>query len=1758
MRASPASGTNAHAPSGRAKHATNGNTHNPAAAPLPLSALYSAPMDLRSVERRGTPTASREAIKRIRPHGLLEAPTYKPTEAEFKDPYEYIKSIAPEASQFGICKIIPPDSWQPDFVVDTERFHFRTRKQELNQVEGGTRANLAYLDQLVKFHKQHGTNLNRFPSVDKRPLDLYKLKKSVEARGGFEKVCKLKKWAEIGRDLGYSGKIMSSLSTSLKNSYQRWLFPFEQYLAVAKPGVHQQLEFEYGGPLTPSPANSPIKKSHQHTPSSLKSGSPAMRASDALNDRVKDEFENNVMRKFPTLDAPTQAPKPAPARAPTTSGFTAVNAGGFTPVNATVNAVHTPVSINRRDREESSFSATATPTRRQVDTPMSSTSAKNTPDYRPSTLSQSAGVNGFTTNPLLKRQKSHESLDSRRDSQPPEESENGGRRSKRLKKDTVPTVAGSHMTLFRPQPPRIPGDGTAAPGEKCEICGKKDNKDKFLICDGCEYGYHMFCLDPPVTQKLDFDWYCPRCLVGDGQFGFDDGGIYSLKQFQEKAANFKDGYFQNKMPFDPVLNCPRPVTEDDVEREFWRLVSSIEETVEVEYGADIHSTTHGSGFPTIEKNPQDPYATNPWNLNIMPLHGESLFKHVKREISGMTVPWLYVGMVFSTFCWHNEDHYAYSANYQHFGATKTWYGVPGADAEKFETAMRETVPELFETQPDLLFQLVTLSTPEDLKKADVKIYALDQRAGQFVITFPQAYHAGFNHGFNFNEAVNFAPRDWEPFGDSGVERLQQFRRQPCFSHDELLWTAAEGAATGGFTIQTAKWLAPALDRLRDREVLQRKALIDKHRENGHKPGDQDLPCVITDAIEGAGPRCHISHETDESDVLEDEYTCTYCKAYAYLSRFRCNTSGKVMCLLHAGSYECCKMPEGQRYAGNNHTLHYRHTEETISTTCQRVTDKANLPEQWEEKVEKTLEDEATPALKTLRTLLNEGERIPYDLPSLPVLKTFVERCNEWVDEATNYIVRKQQNRRKNEKAWRKGSKAAELEEKEREHRKVENVMKLLKEADKIGFDCPEITQLRERAEAIEKFQRDAAKAIESVVLRSTQEFEDLLETGRGFNVDMPEIEKLDKLMQQMKWNDRARENRGKFLTLDEVGELIEEGIKLQIPDYNDYLNYYREQKAAGTAWEVKAKELMNAEMVHYPQLEALSAQAQASALPVSSETLAAVDQILNKQREAHKQIISLVEGTREEDYSKRPKYHEVRETMERLTELNSKPNGTLDLEKEQKRHEDWMRKGKKLFGKANAPLHILKTHMEYVLERNSDCFDTNQDKPRVPAEPQSREQSPVPVDPDAKLHSWEDPRFREVFCICRKVEAGMMIECELCHEWYHGKCLKIARGKVKDDDKYTCPICDWRIRIPRDAARPKLEDLQSWQDEIQNLPFQPDEEEILGQIIDQAQNFRTHISPFCNPLMATADESETQRFYLRKIEGAEILLAYETNFFRQELHKWSPVAPEPPPILEASKSTRKPRPTKLQKLMAQHGVDDPNALPQSLRTKAHYFSLKRKPSESSSSNPTPQQLQPRDQLGRSDSGTPTSQTFPAHGHPPHPSFSFAPNAEPHFSMSSGPSPQNASPAFAPHAYLHGVPGGVNLGMQSPGYSANSPPGRPPMYKEGTFASLDNTLNRSPLDSPGLNGAFVMGAEGRNPSLVDPSLDPPLVSGPVGPTERDYERILENQASAMNKPIGAMWKDMDSESGDRGRDIENDERAEDEAMSLFFDDQENSG
>lgn len=46
---------------------------------------------------------------------------------------------------------------------------------------------------------------------------------------------------------------------------------------------------------------------------------------------------------------------------------------------------------------------------------------------------------------------------------------------------------------------------------------------------------------------------------------------------------------------------------------------------------------------------------------------------------------------------------------------QVWYGVPAHASEALETAMHDALPHLFEHTPDLLYQLVTLVSPTQLR-----------------------------------------------------------------------------------------------------------------------------------------------------------------------------------------------------------------------------------------------------------------------------------------------------------------------------------------------------------------------------------------------------------------------------------------------------------------------------------------------------------------------------------------------------------------------------------------------------------------------------------------------------------------------------------------------------------------------------------------------------------------------------------------------------------------------------------------------------------------------------------------------------------------------------------------------------------------------------------------------------------------------------------------------------------------------------------
>ncbi|KAF9359238.1 hypothetical protein BGX34_008474 [Mortierella sp. NVP85] len=1168
--------------------------------------------------------------------GLRDAPCFYPTAEEFMEPLKFIESIRPEAEKAGICKIIPPESWKPTFALDTETFRFKTRIQKLNSMEGQTMTNLNYLDQLAKFHRQQGHPVQKIPQLDKRPIDLFRLRKEVAARGGYQKVTSGKKWAEIGRELDYTRKQCTSLSNALKTTYFKVILPYDIYLL--KQG-----------------------KTHEHTQ------------------------QQDIKRELSADLHPNRA-------------------------------------------AESQHDATSA---------------------SPSTSTSTSTSISTSTSSLL-----------------PET-----RKSKRIKKDPV--------------------------------------------------SYHI-----PKT-----DWYCSKCLVAGDDYGFEEGQEHSLNSFQQRCNTFKKTWFEKAGYADGQ------VPEDVVEREFWRLVENAHENVEVEYGTDLHSTLHGSGFPTLERHPIDKYSTHPANLNNIPFLPESLFCHIKTDILGMMVPWLHVGMCFSTFCWHNEDHYAYSIDYMHWGETRTWYGVPASDALKFEDTMRKAVPELFEQQPDLLFHL---------------------------------------------KAVNFAPPDWCYHGLECVQRYKDYRKQPVFSHDELIMTTA----LNDTSIATAHWLQEDMKSLLDRELSDRKNVLNQ------VPG---IRTVI-----------------EEVDRPEEE------------------------------------VHPSERF------LRLRYSDEQLKEITQRVIENAGIPDIWTDKYRKIMMETRTPSLKLLRSLLAEADRIPFPIKEAGRLRKFVNVANEWVEAATKVLVRKHhQGRRLVDRA--QGSNGKRLEELQEMLRQVERLrfdcpeIRQLEESIEIMLDF----QMDARR-ALKKPEHDVAECRElyeyglsmNIVMDEIDQLEvivtDLTWAERvsskgvlqedfllicnfvddaeknGVSSSNPLLmEMIKKREAGLLWEEKAQEVLSKNpIDLDELRAVIEDGRSFPVP--RNVLS--KAEQLHSKALELKKTADQLAKRSREPKygnrpsvLDLKRLLKTADSMPIDIE---------------HKEMLEQ-ESKKFDDW--------LTACQQLLLSPTSKKQAGMELEGAL---DDLKQNVEACTAEEKAPLPVVSSNgvhrvntvpapgnkpTETVNEDNGSSPDSNTitkhaSNDQEPATADSGTESlssgakkdkavdvtemttpPIadtPMEESLKMDISDDvERDEQIYCLCRSSESGMMVECDECHEWYHGPCVRVTKREATTKSNYICPVCNLSLVIKRDKPRPTLEELVKMSELAQSLLFFTPEVPLLESIVHTVMEFQKKVDQFLKHDIITEKDVLQVKAFLRKIEGLDIELAGEREVLRAHVLRLCPSSMPVPGVM---------------------------------------------------------------------------------------------------------------------------------------------------------------------------------------------------------------------------------------------------------------------
>uniref|UniRef100_UPI00358ED3F9 protein Jumonji-like isoform X2 n=1 Tax=Myxine glutinosa TaxID=7769 RepID=UPI00358ED3F9 len=380
------------------------------------------------------------------------------------------------------------------------------------------------------------------------------------------------------------------------------------------------------------------------------------------------------------------------------------------------------------------------------------------------------------------------------------------------------------------------------------------------------------------------------------------GKSVSLTMFYRTAKNILGMCFARDEPL-----------SSEVEQKYWDIVEDRQKHTAV-YCGKVDTQSYGSGFP-IGKS--EAFSRHGWNLTVLPNNPGSVLRHLG-ALSGVTIPWLNIGMIFSTSCWSCDQNLP-CIDYLHTGADKIWYCVPESQREVLEKAVQDLAPINGKSSFESLRH--HLISPEALCKAGVKVHRVVQRSGQFVVHFPGAFTASVCCGYNVSEAVHFATAHWLPGARETAMVMKRGRMPNPFPLEKLLYLAAVAEVDReGLPILT--YISPILELIRDCELRGRRQLYEAGLRCSARYGGQDGPPLGV---------LEVRKRARKGAPLESpERRCHTCQQLCYLSMVVQESENIVFCL------ECALAYVRDKKSCHGLKMMYRYDEEQINSLVYQV------------------------------------------------------------------------------------------------------------------------------------------------------------------------------------------------------------------------------------------------------------------------------------------------------------------------------------------------------------------------------------------------------------------------------------------------------------------------------------------------------------------------------------------------------------------------------------------------------------------------------------------------------------------------------------------------------------------------------------------------------------------------------------------------------------------------------------------------------
>ena len=437
---------------------------------------------------------------------------------------------------------------------------------------------------------------------------------------------------------------------------------------------------------------------------------------------------------------------------------------------------------------------------------------------------------------------------------------------------------------------------------------------------------------------------------------------------------------------------------------------------------------------------------------------------------------------------------------------------------------------------------------------------------------------------------------------------------PVFSHDELLITITQQSQS----IRTALWCVRQIAGTSVRPPLTVCARPHRLNDSLQEMTDREMDARTRARALQMGEALE---ETDRTS--DDQYQCVVCKVFCYLSQITCTCTQKVVCIDHI--HELCKCAVSTR------CLRKRFSDTELQDIQAKVSERAAVPGLWRNKLTKLLDDTPCPPLKALRALFAEGERIEHHLNELDNLRKCVTRANQWLESANNIIIRKPTRKRTRKSRGRPSTSTPEngvnsdLGEEiiDRPDRSLQDLYALMGEVDHLGFDAPEILQLKAVAEEAEETRKKARAVLDNPPPRPNEAYLEecrrLIRHSATLNVLVDEIVEVEKIiLREELVRELQDELSDETLSLEDIRQFVARAQACNLSMENPNMQRLEALHRAGTAWENNAKKVLEKQQRTLEDLEEF-VKPRRSGVPVDPALLNRLVELRHRGKEYERQ-----------------------------------------------------------------------------------------------------------------------------------------------------------------------------------------------------------------------------------------------------------------------------------------------------------------------------------------------------------------------------------------------------------------------------------------------------------------------------------------------------------------------------------------------------------